>query len=161
MNKLNSVRKIIIFTLLILVYFPFLSYGFNDEFTHPGLSRIAFEKSNLSNILFDILNLSVESEKFAVEGKKYSALSMLRIGAEEEDEPACRAANHFHNPLSTSWEDAELTDNVSWIDLWCETRYPMYTEKYSTVIWATNIIDKNQNHHGNPLINYVYHPELD
>jgi len=71
-------------------------------------------------------------------GSKIRTITLwLEDGSREEDEPNCRAANHFHDPLK-SWETSQLTDPIWAVDRFCEATTRFRT-KYSNISWATGI----------------------
>jgi len=57
-------------------------------------------------------------------------------GSHFEDEPNCRASNHFHNPLKP-WTDSYMIDQPWFINWWCsDGEYPAQNIK-SNIHWAT------------------------
>ena len=66
----------------------------------------------------------------------------LQYGAEMEDDPMCRASNHFHNPY-LDWTVSGLSDTLPLVNWWCWTTNP-YTpgEIKSNVTWATGYSDR-------------------
>jgi hypothetical protein len=68
-------------------------------------------------------------------------LVMLQDGAQLEDDPKCRASNHFHNPLnSIPWTNAFMVDDPFYVSGWCSSSLNdggKWASKYSAVSWAT------------------------
>ncbi|MCP4023155.1 MAG: hypothetical protein GY729_15035 [Desulfobacteraceae bacterium] len=88
------------------------AFAFDNKSSHPTITLKALEK----NIVFD----KALKAKFGFEEgldtnlpngltggrKKHRTITeWLKQGAYEEDEPPCRASNHFHN-LLLPWEQA-------------------------------------------------------
>jgi len=66
----------------------------------------------------------------------------IEYGAEMEDDPMCRASNHFHNPY-LDWTASGLTDTLPLVDwyCWATSPYPPDAIK-SNVTWATGFSDR-------------------
>jgi hypothetical protein len=67
----------------------------------------------------------------------------IQYGAQMEDDPNCRAANHFHNPYLDWWTASGLDDPFplsNWI-CWAFSPYPPEAIK-SNVSWATGFDDR-------------------
>lgn len=134
--------------LFCLVFLSFLippwALAFDNKSTHRILTERAIENTkDFKNYLEVELGIEEGVKKELNNGKDaYSITRWLQEGAYEEDKPACRASNHFHNPLR-SWTDAELTDPKWLVDIWCTVTSP-YNTKYSNLVWATGFINKEQ-----------------
>ncbi len=136
-------NRVLIYCLTILMLLQTtVIFAFDNKQSHPFLTKKAVENSQLKSFL--------EHQLFITDGynsalqttlAEKSILEWLQKGSEEEDDPACRAANHFHNPLKL-WSVAGLTDTVWVIDRWCDVSSP-YREKYSNLVWATGYISKD------------------
>ncbi len=117
-------------------------FAFDDKVTHPHLTRISAEKSNLGTYFRSQINLQ-DGIQTLLNGK--SIVRWLQYGAEMEDDPACRASNHFHDPYK-SWSEAGLTDNLWVVDLICifqeSGQYPP-DEIYSNLTWATGHLNRS------------------
>jgi hypothetical protein len=118
-----------------LMTFCYVAYGYDNENTHIKITEIAAEYSKLNGFLKQKLGYSYGYEE-SVYGKRI--LDWLTGGSYLEDVPNCRAANHFHNPLASSWSSAQLTDQPMWIDIGCMTWKPFV----SNVTWATGFLSR-------------------
>lgn len=119
--------------------------AYDDELTHPQITESSVTKSLLKSKKYLSVNLG---EGFSndydsiVNGKK--VIEWLMDGATDEDDPHCRAASHFHNPLKF-WDESALSDTNETltgvgINLRCfigaySDRYSIH--KYSNLTWAT------------------------
>jgi hypothetical protein len=61
---------------------------------------------------------------------------LLKKGSEVEDDPNCRASNHFHNPLALNWKESGTSDQPLLLSLLCYNWRPWY----SNVTWATGYL---------------------
>jgi hypothetical protein len=118
---------IIIFILL----FNRNAYSFDNVLTHKDITKNAAENSNLSSYLISSIGFKKGIET-KLNGK--TILQWVREGSSSEDEPMCRATNHFHNPL-LSWDKSYMTDEPSLIDVACVT-----WRRHSNVTWATGYL---------------------
>ncbi|NYT20080.1 MAG: hypothetical protein GKC08_07320, partial [Methanosarcinales archaeon] len=110
--------------------------AFDDEKTHPYLTGAAVEaiRETIQPYLKDMLKLRSGLEQSI---KDKSLKEWLKVGSTDEDDPPCRASNHFHNPLDISWSIAGMKDEPWFIDLKCSLgEYPP-SEINSAVHWAT------------------------
>jgi len=132
----------IISLFVITVSFYSFAYAFDDKTTHPKITEKAAESSKLGNYL--IKNLGAEFSggiETKVSGKL--VIDWLAKGATDEDDPDCRASNHFHNPL-LSWDQSQMTDDIlTWqgriVRNICEEEWP-FSERKSNISWATGYI---------------------
>ena len=100
--------KKLCFLLIIIISIIFVFSGnvsaFDNENTHPDLTDEAIEKSKLYDYFKNTLNFP-NGTGTIVEG--IPIRKWIMDGSEFEDEPGCRASNHFHNPLNTlSWNES-------------------------------------------------------
>ena len=114
------------------------SYCFDDEQTHPKLTRESLKYSKIDDYLINILGFSEGSDKqispyWFPEDKKIK--DWLQKGSTDEDSPSCRAANHFHDPLK-AWDSSYVTDFPLLIKKWCRD-IPLVWPQYSNITWAT------------------------
>ncbi|MDA8142265.1 MAG: hypothetical protein M0036_26765 [Desulfobacteraceae bacterium] len=83
-----------------------------------------------------------DGSRTVVNGKRL--FEWLTYGAKEEDNPACRASNHFHNPYGwapTYWADAGLSD-VWWPMLpYCGVGDYATWNIRSNLTWATGCLN--------------------
>ena len=107
--------------------------AFDNEVTHPDLTDRAIRSSKLSDYLKDTLNLPKGAETIV---EDLTLEEWIERGSTLEDEPPCRASNHFHNPLEP-WTESYMSDQPWFINLWCSGgEYPPGNIK-SDVHWAT------------------------
>ena len=60
-----------------------------------------------------------------------------------EDDPSCRASNHFHNPYK-QWDRAGLTDLQWLIGWWCWISSPYDPDEISSsLVWATGLLNSS------------------
>lgn len=85
--------------------------AFDDQSTHPQLTESAVKTSGLDLALKQQLGMAdgIKASLRLSPGTTISVLELLRVGSTAEDSPACRASNHFHNPLK-SYPEAAVTD---------------------------------------------------
>lgn len=131
-------RKIIAFFLLCLVTLICEhAMAWNDDFTHPKITATAIIASDVSKYLID--NLNLKNGVHSSFGDR-SAFDWLQTGAELEDDPACRASNHFHDPLKP-WSQAGLTDTWWPVDIWCYLGGQFPPDQISSSLtWATGFL---------------------
>lgn len=111
--------------------------AFDDKKTHPELTSLAIQNSSINNYLVGVLALQGHTETIG-DGK--SLRVWLREGARLEDNPMCRATNHFHNPLR-EWTESGMRDQPWFVDARCTpTEYPPWSI-WSAVPWATGYIE--------------------
>ena len=143
-------KKNILLLAVIVFLFPKYILAWNDTVTHPHLTDRAIKVSKIDTLLKDNLNLS---DGIASDLGEKPILDLVKDGAELEDDPACRASNHFHDPLVPSWEEAGLSDMQGLVKLWCwgfgAGKYPP-NQISSSVTWATGFrspqpLDKDDN----------------
>ena len=132
------------FTILVIFgLIPSWAFAFASKETHPVLTERAVEYTeNFDNFLKIQLGID-EGVKGMLNNSTdtYSITEWLREGSIEEDDPACRAASHFHDPLRP-WTESMLTDPLWIVDRWCDATTP-FRQKYSNVSWATGFSDKD------------------
>jgi hypothetical protein len=127
---IKCLQRIII---LFIVIHSSSSIAFDNRDTHPNLSSIAADKSLLNDILKNELFIKNYKEILnGPGGEPKKIIEWIEQGSENEDDPTCRAASHFHNPLRP-WDKAGLTNNLLAIDAWCAATNPEFSEKYSNL----------------------------
>lgn len=146
-------------SILLLALIPSTTYAFDNQSTHKLLTEAAVNNSEYFEIILKE-QLGVEDTDVRLSNGKntHSITKWLQEGSYEEDEPSCRASNHFHNPLK-SWNEAELTDPIWIVDRYCDAFSP-FREKYSNISWATGFLDPEQTPLTSP-VNNVFAPESD
>jgi len=138
-------RKIAFCALFIFLFLLECVYAWDTKVTHPLLTRRAITISEINEYLIDNLALSDGVATPLTDGRGLmpsltNPISVwLEYGAEEEDEPECRASNHFHNPLIEPWYKAGLNDPDIAARLGCSLFYHPYSfaNARSNLNWGT------------------------
>lgn len=145
-NKYIYYLIIFIYTFLI----PCISKAYDDELTHPHIIKQAIKETNLNSFLQLYFNLKNYQSQHGsdIQLNTKSVIDILREGAEKEDDPLCRAANHFHNPIAPgTWGEGKLFDTSGIINYYCDNVPPAdYTPAYTTsnITWGTGFISIDQ-----------------
>jgi hypothetical protein len=126
---------------MIILLIPLTSLAFNDELTHIELTRRAIStfNSDINNYLGE--NLGIEKGTKKIIGDR-TIKEWLEYGSEMEDDPPCRAANHFHNP-SLLWENAGLSDHYFPVDIFCIFGDYKPLALPSNLTWATGFFSRS------------------
>jgi hypothetical protein len=140
-------KKICLLVILLTMFYGNVS-AFNDTVTHRELTKLGVDKSSTDKYLRDNLNFP-----YGVNTKlgEKIGIDWIRDGSQLEDEPACRASNHFHDPGNNlEWTASGLADRYWFVDWWCGDHWwqncpPPYSPDsiVSNILWATG--------HRNPL----------
>ena len=137
-------KKFILLILVIAILFPMKGYTWNDEITHPNITKKAVQFSNIDAYLQNDLGF-IKSEDPNRPGTLFKGkyvTELIQKGSELEDDPMCRAGNHFHNPLK-DWGISGLTDTWWPVNLYCYGfgfgQYPP-DEISSNITWATGYL---------------------
>lgn len=117
-----------------------LSFGFENKTTHRDITVKAVNINldttlKMSLDLGDGINTTLaygSAPEYA--GQAYSAMRWLQIGSIDEDDPICRASNHFHNPTK-EFSQAGVTDLMVG-RLWCGVTSE-FTRGNSNATWGT------------------------
>ncbi len=137
---MKRILLLIILLLSVICRLP-NAFAFNDQITHPELSKKALEKSQT------VLNKYFEDNLMLNNGIKTInngevTYEWLQHGARMEDDPSCRASNHFHNPY-LDWTASGLSDTIGLVNWWCGASSPYSSDKIkSNVTWATGYSDR-------------------
>ncbi|HOP46392.1 MAG TPA: hypothetical protein PK874_01910 [Desulfobacteraceae bacterium] len=123
--------------LLIIIFFLLFgdTFAFDNENTHQELTdaTVDIAKNKINTHLKTNLNLPGGIETYL---KGITIKDWLKKGSFLEDEPNCRASNHFHNPLK-DWTESYMSDQTWYINWWCSSgEYPPQNIN-SAVHWAT------------------------
>jgi hypothetical protein len=134
--------SIAFFTICLFCSAPGVALGFDDQITHPQITRVSAERSSLGAVLKNDLSIAAGllAELRARSGRSQSVVQWLRVGSQAEDDPGCRANNHFHNPL-LPFPNSGLTDLLAAIRFMC--RNTPFTEPRSIVLWGTRFVTPN------------------
>ncbi|WP_084813710.1 PD40 domain-containing protein [Desulfogranum japonicum] len=133
-------RKLI-YILMLFIILQNASFAFDNKYSHKIITEESVFNSRLDEgVLKSQLGIDDGIKKSLYNrGKEQTIAKWLQQGSQEEDEPSCRASNHFHNPL-ISWDRSGLTDPKWIVDVWCELTSPFRT-KHSNISWATGFSD--------------------
>ncbi len=123
------------------------AFAWNDTTTHPHITKMAYREAKLTDYFSDQLRIT-DQQTFKIEGLRID--EWIAYGAVMEDDPSCRASNHFHNPYNANgplnWQDAGLTD--IWLPMipYCAMEgwqgdYPTGRIK-SNMTWATGCLSR-------------------
>jgi len=143
---------------ILLMYFILMmitdGLAFNEEITHPHLTRYATAASNLPNYLTTNLGIQEDINRIVTfTGNDQNGIAInrqkkiyewLMSGSIDEDLPMCRASNHFHNPLlpwSQSFMSDDTTGAAAAIRLYCNNSGWPYDQRKSNVVWATGLLE--------------------
>ena len=152
-TRFNSMlRKIIffIFTLLLVMCYTEMTFAYDDQDTHPRITRKAAEPNNSQIEQYLIQNLGITNgleTEIIHNSENETIMKWFEKGSIDEDEPDCRASNHFHNPLKV-WGESHLTDDdflsnpIAWlIRTTCEEYWGWeYSDRKSNITWATGFL---------------------
>jgi hypothetical protein len=110
------------------------AYAFDEVETHPKITNKAITQSNLKPYLIANVGM-MEGENTILKDENGTSLtitSWFQQGSTDEDAlTACRASNHFHNPVhSGDWTQSQMSDSL-FVDNICGT------SRYSNVTWGT------------------------
>lgn len=146
LRVIRSYKKLLLRLSLVTVFFssvPTLSYAFDDVDTHPRMAEKATRVSNLDLILMNELDLAdgINTRLKPLVGESQRIFELVRRGSILEDDPGCRASNHFHNPLQP-FTSAGVTDLPFWIRARCALTE--YNRNLSNVTWGTRFTAPTQ-----------------
>jgi len=101
----------VFFFIILLVLIPSQASSWDDKNTHPALTAEAVDQAKeFKYVLTSQLGFEGEIGEELYNGKESRTISEWLVeGSHLGDVPACRAANHFHNPWEV-WKDSMLTD---------------------------------------------------
>lgn len=121
-------RTIILFILLII--FSCFCRGavviaYDNMNVHPIINENATNQSELQDFLISMGFSDGLDKNLQAFNKKLSITEWIIAGGITEDEPAIRALNHFHDPLSEPWEDAGLPLEASSL-IWAQYFEPAF-----------------------------------
>ncbi len=106
--------------LILLFVVPTASSAFDDRATHPKMTDLAVLSSTLDKTLRDDLGIADGINTFlrSASGGPQLIRLWLQVGSTLEDDPVCRASNHFHNPLRP-FTASGVTDLPWWVRARC------------------------------------------
>lgn len=118
--------------ILIIMLYTETIFAYDDVNTHPRITEEAIKHTKLNSYIVSVLGINEGlNAKFPINSDK-TVIYLLRKGSTDEDDPMCRASNHFHNPL-LPWDASGLSDQPGWLNVWCFNWKPWY----SNITWAT------------------------
>ena len=110
--------------------------AFDNLDTHRRITRLSARASDLDNVLKgELLMLDGVGTLLqpAVEQRRTIG-SLLEGGSQFEDDPPCRARNHFHNPLRP-FSSSGITDLPPFIQGACSVTE--FDQTFSSILWGT------------------------
>ncbi len=119
--------------------FPVTLQAFDERLTHPQLTRVAVRSSIADSFLKEELDMAagIDTRLKSSPGVEQAIRLWLEEGARLEDEPACRARNHFHNPL-LPFVGSGVSDQPFFIRAACF--FSEFSQVVSNVTWATGFM---------------------
>ncbi len=118
-------------------------YAFNDTVTHPKLTDTAIIASDMDQFLREVIGFSKGIKDTLDMSDSYLSrrpiLLWISKGSILEDDPSCRASNHFHNPLK-DWSESHMTDQPWYINWACRGGDYPWESIRSAVTWATGFL---------------------
>lgn len=136
----SPVLRAKILVLIFLAVAPGRASGFDDQTTHRQITELAVRRSSIDSILKGDLGLTEGTNAFLRRGPGDSLriTRLLQEGAQLEDDPTCRASNHFHNPLKP-FTSSRVSDQPL-IDVICNEFRPIQ----SNVTWGTRFVSPTE-----------------
>jgi hypothetical protein len=135
-NKETNMCHRLFFFVVLLSLIPSQASSWDDKKTHPILTKQAVKNATDFE---DVLNMQLGFEdadiKLSNGLETLSITDWLRKDSLKEDDPLCRAANHFHNPWKP-WDESKMTDSIWILDKLCGA-FTSFGAKYSNISWAT------------------------
>lgn len=131
-----SAPRVWFWAVCLIILSPISSESFDDRDTHRRMTRVGVLASNLDSFVKTDLGIGqgVDTQLRGGLGQGQTILRWLQDGSELEDDPACRASNHFHNPL-LPFSGSGVTDQPIPIQAFCSlTGFP---QALSNVTWGT------------------------
>ncbi len=146
MSRAGLVRLRAFAGVLILVAMatpPHFADGFDDITTHVQLTAVSTLRSSVDRVLKTELGLRAGSaaDLRSGGGRSQTVAEWLQIGSRLEDEPPCRAGNHFHNPLRP-FTTSQVSDRPDFINFWCG--FTEFTPIRSNVMWSTRFVSPTE-----------------
>ena len=104
-------RNRLCFFIILFSLIPSWGGAWDDKDTHPTFTEEAVKNTTMfKGVLKSQLEFEGEIGEELYNGKESRTISEWLVeGSHLGDVPACRAANHFHNPWEV-WKDSMLTD---------------------------------------------------
>ncbi len=107
----KSIYLAILFVLMF--YFVDNTIAYDDKITHRDITGKATEDSELDQYLKNNLDFKDGiATRFSFNNELKTITKWLEKGAIYEDDPMCRASNHFHDPLKL-WNQSFMSDDTT------------------------------------------------
>ena len=139
----NQYYKELFVALTALLFIATNASSYDDNDSHKRITKKAVEDSRLNGYLLDNMAFIRGLETNLPLGHGMAIRLWLEEGSKLEDAPACRASNHFHNPLK-AWNQSQMNDLagiVGWgIRKKCISDGWLESNRTSAVTWATGYI---------------------
>jgi len=107
-----------------------MSYCFDNEITHPSITDASIKQSSLGSILANSLGITdginaviVYDGEVSGEKRSEKIIALLKGASIAEDNPMCRATNHFTNPLKQG-DAAKVSDMPLAVEVYCSPWAP-------------------------------------
>jgi len=120
------------------------SFAYDSDVAHPSLTKKAVMRhGNLWTFVEHVTGVPYSTAKDLLFADK-RIVDWFRQGSSNEDAPACRASNHFYNPLEP-WDTAEMSDDILSplgrdIGLYCTLTGWSLSSRTSNATWATGLL---------------------
>jgi len=127
----------LLWTLGLLIAGPTASDGFDDIDTHPRITESSVRASALDATLKNELGIArgINADLKLGSGQPQAIVEWLKAGSRLEDDPTCRASNHFHNPLKP-FTSSGLSDSRFLPKLLLQFGCPS-SLRLSSITWGT------------------------
>jgi hypothetical protein len=140
-------NRVFLLWLVIMVQFllPDTASAYDNTVTHRDLTANVVDTSFFKDYLVNALLIPEDIEK-SLRGhrKEQTILRWLQEGSQMEDDPPCRASNHFHDP-ARPLNGAGLSDTFWFTSGWCSLGDYPFGELTSNLVWATGFTAAGQN----------------
>ena len=131
-----------------LFIFVLLSYegyvaAYDDKITHPAITEQTMTPQFDQYLRSYLGFYSGKQYELQSGNRVLSVREWLREGSTDEDSPACRASNHFHDPLKV-WTESGMSDDTMGaaylIGQKCTMDGWTYSNRQSAITWATGYL---------------------
>lgn len=134
-------RIVVVLIFMVFIMSSTITNAYDNVDTHRRITKTAVSAaSQLDNYLMHNLGFAKGYED-KTNGKMI--IEWLQEGSYGEDEPNCRASNHFHNPL-LPWDQSYMSDDSSGesaiIRAYCSSMGWTYANRKSNISWATGYL---------------------
>lgn len=130
-------KKTRLLMFIVVFLFSAKANGYDNHVAHPQITGRAITNSIIHDYLDSNLKLPSGTDTL-INGRTIS--EWLTMGSTIEDEPQCRASNHFHNPLR-EWDESGMRDQPWFVNGWCSGGDYPTEDINSAVHWATGYVE--------------------